>query len=182
MIDAVSQEDLGELGASDISARVRAGSLDPAEVARAALERIRATEPILHAFTSLDRAPALASDGSDGLLAGVPVAIKDNLDVAGLRTTAGSRVLGHSGRMAEADAAAVAGWRAAGALIVGKSNLHEFAYGATGVNSTWPTPANPWDHGRIPGGSSSGSAVSVAARQVPLALGTDAAGSIRMPA
>ena len=182
MIDAVSPANVAELGATEISTLVRAGAFDPSNVARVTLERIEATEPTLRAFISVDRAPTLASDGCDGLLAGVPVAIKDNLDVAGFCTTAGSRVLGHAGRKADVDAAAVARWRAAGALIVGKTNLHEFAYGATGVNPRWSTPANPWNSRCIPGGSSSGSAVSVAARQVPLALGTDAAGSIRMPA
>src|SRR5579871_49423 len=139
----------------------RSGRLSAAEVARATLDRVEATEPMLRAYISVDRAGVISS--SSGLLAGVPVAIKDNLDVAGLRTTAGSCVLGHAGRMAERDATAVAKWREAGAWIVGKTNLHEFAYGATGVNSHWSTPANPWDPARVPGGSSSGSAVTVAA-------------------
>src|SRR5581483_5828322 len=153
--------------------------LAPLDLARAVCERVAATEPTLHAFVGFDADTFLSEAGRAQLetpLAGLPVAVKDNIDVAGVRTTAGSRVLGFAGRMAEHDAGAVERLRASGGIVAGKTALHEFAYGATGVNPSQGTPANPWDLGRMPGGSSSGSAVAVAARQVPLALGTDAAG------
>jgi aspartyl-tRNA(Asn)/glutamyl-tRNA(Gln) amidotransferase subunit A len=130
------------------------------------------------AFVSYD---ATAHGEGDGPLSGVAVAVKDNLAVAGTRTSCGSALLADSPLELE-DAEAVRRLRAAGARIVGKTTLHEFAYGATGVNSYQGTPVNPWRAGYTPGGSSSGSAVAVAAGVVPLALGTDAAGSIRMPA
>jgi aspartyl-tRNA(Asn)/glutamyl-tRNA(Gln) amidotransferase subunit A len=188
---APAQLDLLELSAMELALQLRSGALTATQLAQAVCERIEVTEPILHAFISFDRAALLEaaaaadrhpSTSAPALMHGLPVAVKDNLDVAGVGTTAGSRVLGHVGRVALEDAGAVAKMREAGALVVGKANLHEFAYGATGVNLRHTTPANPWDLMRIPGGSSSGSAVAVAARQVPMALGTDAAGSIRMPA
>jgi aspartyl-tRNA(Asn)/glutamyl-tRNA(Gln) amidotransferase subunit A len=181
----VAERVLLDLTASELVEQLRRGWISATDLAEAVCARVEATEPVLHAFINFARAPflqAAAASSNTGLLAGLPVAVKDNIDVAEMRTTAGSRVLGHAGRPASEDAGAVARLRRAGALIVGKTNMHEFAYGATGVNPRLHTPANPWDLSRIPGGSSSGSAVAVAARIVPLALGTDAAGSIRMPA
>jgi aspartyl-tRNA(Asn)/glutamyl-tRNA(Gln) amidotransferase subunit A len=187
----VSRPDLAEMSATHLAEQLRSGTLSATQLAQAVCARIEATEPALHAFIAVDREGFLNSameadkaqdTGGAAPLLGLPVAVKDNLDVAGLRTTAGSRVLGHAGRLATHDAGAVSRVRDAGALIVGKTNLHEFAYGATGVNPRHGTSANPWDLTRVPGGSSSGSAVAVAASQVPLAVGTDAAGSIRMPA
>jgi aspartyl-tRNA(Asn)/glutamyl-tRNA(Gln) amidotransferase subunit A len=188
----VSRPDLADLGATQLADQLRSGALSATQLAEAVCARIEATEPVLHAFIAFDRdgflTAAIETDqarqtaGGAARVPGLPVAVKDNLDVAGQRTTAGSRVLGHSGRLAADDAGAVSRVRHAGGLIVGKTNLHEFAYGATGVNPRHGTPRNPWDLTRVPGGSSSGSAVAVAALQVPLAVGTDAAGSIRMPA
>ena len=116
-------------------------------------------------------------------LAGVPVALKDLFDVQGLTNLAGSRLrLGDP--VAARDADAVARLRAAGAVIVGSTNMNEFALGTTGTNRHWGTPANPWDRDtrRLPGGSSSGCAVAVADGMAALALGTDTAGSLRVPA
>ena len=178
--------DLLDLTASDLATRVRRGDVAVRTVAQTVAERFAATDQELHAFISFDtvdvlrQADALEYDELHGALWGVPVAIKDNIDVRGQPTTGGTSFL--QDNLASADAHAVERLRAAGALICGKTNLHEFAYGATGVNPHHGTPPNPFDASRVPGGSSSGSAVAVAARLVPLALGTDAAGSIRMPA
>lgn len=113
---------------------------------------------------------------------GPTLAVKDCIDVAGVITTAGSRVVAESAVPATQDAACLTGARGAGARIVGKTNLHELCFGATGVNPHYGTPVNPLDPARIPGGSSSGSAVAVATGQADVALGTDTAGSIRNPA
>jgi len=113
--------------------------------------------------------------------AGPRVAVKDLIDVAGSPTTAGCRVLAELAEPAATDAACMAGLRAADAAIVGKANLHELACGGTGVNPHYGTPVNPLDPSRIPGGSSSGSAVAVATGEADVALGSDTAGSIRTP-
>ena len=113
--------------------------------------------------------------------AGVRLAVKDLIDIAGVPTTAGSRALAATAA-AERDALCLAGARAAGARIVGKANLSELAYGASGVNEYFGTPVNPLDPGRVPSGSSSGSAVAVAAGEADLAYGSDTGGSIRVPA
>ncbi len=113
---------------------------------------------------------------------GIRLAVKDCIDVAGVVTTAGCAVVAEEAEPAVADAACLAGAREAGAQIVGKSNLHELCFGSTGVNSAYGTPVNPIDPGRVPGGSSSGSAVAVATGQVDVGIGTDTTGSIRTPA
>src|SRR6516164_9291052 len=112
---------------------------------------------------------------------GVRLAVKDLIDVAGVPTTAGSRALAVSAGPAERDALCLGGARAAGARIVGKANLNELAFGASGVNEHFGTPVNPLDPGRVPGGSSSGSAVA-AGGEADLAYGSDTGGSIRVPA
>jgi amidase len=110
------------------------------------------------------------------------VAVKDLIDMAGVPTTSGSRVLAEAAAPAERDAACLAGLRAAGAPIVGKTNLHELALGVTGINPWFGTPVNPLDASLAPGGSSSGSAVAVATGEARVAYGTDTGGSIRIPA
>src|ERR1700729_3914930 len=112
---------------------------------------------------------------------GIRLAVKDLIDVAGVPTTAGSRALAATAVAAERDAPCLAGARAAGARIVGKANLNELAYGASGVNEYFGTPVNPLDPGLVPGGSSSGSAVAVAGGEADLAYGSDTGGSIRVP-
>ena len=116
--------------------------------------------------------------GSGG---GIRLAVKDLINVAGVPTTAGSRALAATAVAAERDAPCLAGARAAGARIVGKANLDELAFGASGVNAYFGTPVSPLDPGRVPGGSSSGSAVAVAAGEADLAYGSDTGGSIRIP-
>lgn len=117
----------------------------------------------------------------DALGAGPRVAVKDLIDVAGVPTTAGSRAVADLAEPAGADAACLAPVRAAGARLVGKANLHELACGGTGINPHFGTPVNPLDPARIPGGSSSGSAVAVAVGEADVAIGSDTAGSIRTP-
>ncbi|HEX6988013.1 MAG TPA: amidase, partial [Bacillota bacterium] len=154
------------------------------------LARIEALQPQLNAFVTVmaeearRQARALEQELADGLpprpLHGIPIAVKDNIDVAGVRTTAGSRV--RSDVMATADATVVARLREAGAVIVGKTATHEFAFGVT-TDTPYHGPVhNPWRAGHTAGGSSGGSGAAVAARIVPAALGTDTGGSIRIPA
>jgi amidase len=113
---------------------------------------------------------------------GIRLAVKDLIDVEGVPTTAGSRALAETAPPADGDAACLAGARAAGAVIVGKANLHELAYGGAGINEWFGTPVNPLDPGLLPGGSSSGSAVAVADRDADVAYGSDTGGSVRIPA
>lgn len=113
---------------------------------------------------------------------GPRVAVKDLIDMAGVPTTAGSRVLADAALPAASDAACLAGMRAAGAQVVGRTNLHELALGVTGINPWFGTPVNPLDASLAPGGSSSGSAVAVATGEAEIAYGTDTGGSVRIPA
>ncbi|MDO8875830.1 MAG: allophanate hydrolase [Pseudolabrys sp.] len=170
----------------EIVAAHRAGQATPAETIARTYARIRAhNDPAV--FISLrDEADAIAeaqalqAKGATGLpLYGVPVAVKDNIDVAGLPTTAACPAFSY---MPGHDATAVARLRAAGAIVIGKTNLDQFATGLVGVRSPYGVPRNAFNAELIPGGSSSGSAVAVAAGLVPLALGTDTAGSGRVPA
>lgn len=161
-----------------------------AGLAAAALHRAEQTNTRLNAFITVlaDRARARAAEldselarGVDrGPLHGIPVAVKDLIHIRGVRTTAGSRVF--ENRIADHDAAVVAQLENAGAVIIGKTGLHELAYGITSNNPHYGPVRNPRDTGRIPGGSSGGSGAAVAAGIVPMAVGTDTGGSIRIPA
>jgi aspartyl-tRNA(Asn)/glutamyl-tRNA(Gln) amidotransferase subunit A len=182
-------EELTALSLTEASRLVEKREVSPVELTEACLARIDAVEPSINAFITVfgDQARAaakaaeaeIASGKRRGPLHGMPVAVKDLFDVAGVKTTAGSKVLADS--VAEADSAAVERLNAAGAVILGKLNLHEIAYGATGVNPHYGSARNPWDTGRVTGGSSSGSGASVAAGECFAALGTDTGGSIRIP-
>ena len=173
----------------EIRDAVRSRARSAGDVCRDALSRIVATNPQLNAFNTvaaeraLARAEAIDRDldrWRDAPLTGVPVAIKDNLCTAGLRTTASSRML--ESYVPPYDATAVAHLEAAGAVVVGKTNCDEFAMGSSNENSAFGPVHNPWALDRIPGGTSGGSAAAVAARLAPLALGSDTGGSIRQPA
>lgn len=122
---------------------------------------------------------AVAAGGDPGPLAGVPIALKDIIDQAGIVTTAGSSFLD---RRATADAPVVSRLEAAGAVIIGRTGLHEFAYGFSSENDWWGAVRNPWDTDTSPGGSSGGSAAAVAAGVAPIGIGTDTGGSVRVPA
>ena len=173
-----------------VARALRNGSTSALELVRRTIESIERINPLLNCFVGIDSEGAEAvakhldqgmKEGRDlGLLHGIPVAIKDIIDVAGQVTTAGSAL--YKDRVAAADAICVARLRAKGAIIVGKTVLHEFAFGITGDRSFHGPSRNPHDPTRMSGGSSGGSAVAVGAGIVPLALGTDTAGSVRVPA
>lgn len=180
--------DPADLSLPEAAAALRAGTLTSRALTEAVLDRIAARNPALHAFTHIaadalaqaDRADALLAAGEDpGPLCGLPVAVKDLIDVAGQPATSGSRVL--SGRIADTDAPAIARLRAQGAVLIGKVATYEFAM--VGPDLTLPDPParNPWNPAHITGGSSSGSAAAVAGGLVRLAIGTDTGGSIRSP-
>ncbi len=177
--------------ASSIATAVRDGSASASEVTRAALDRIDRRNPSLNAFTAVTaeravtRARALddarAAGTPLGPLAGVPFAVKNLIDIAGLATRAGSRI-NRTRPSAAADATLVARLEAAGAVLMGALNMGEYAYDFTGENSHDGPSRNPHDRMRMTGGSSGGSAGAVAGGLVPLALGSDTNGSIRVPA
>jgi aspartyl-tRNA(Asn)/glutamyl-tRNA(Gln) amidotransferase subunit A len=178
------------VSALDIAAAVRAGTTRARDVVDEHLARIDARESELHAFNLVladearraadDIDAAVARGDAVGPLAGVPVAIKDNLTTRGLPTTCSSRIL--EGWLPPYDATVVQRLRAAGAVIVGKTNLDEFAMGSSTENSAFGPTRNPHDAGRVPGGSSGGSAAAVAAGFASLGVGSDTGGSIRQPA
>ena len=174
-----------------LAAKIRAGALSPVALTEALLERIAALDGRLHAFIAVTRERALAEaraaelalrGGQDlGPLHGIPYAAKDLFDVRGVATTAGTRLL--AGNVAREDATVVRRLAGAGMVLVGKTYTVQFAFGGVGINHDQGTPHNPW-HAipHAPGGSSSGSAVAVAAGLVPMALGSDTGGSVRLPA
>jgi aspartyl-tRNA(Asn)/glutamyl-tRNA(Gln) amidotransferase subunit A len=176
--------------AEGLASRVGRGEVSAREITEAALARIATLQPRLNCFTQVlsefatreaDRLDRDRAAGRPvGPLAGVPVAIKDIVDVGGVPTTAGGDRRHH--RVPERDAYLVGQLRNAGAIIIGKTGLHEFAYGVTNNNPHYGPTRNPWDLRRIPGGSSGGSAAAVAAGLCVGAVGTDTGGSIRIPA
>lgn len=172
--------ELASMSAGNLSACVNAGELDPVEITRAFLERIedRSAE---HAFITVcgDYALRRAADRRTGPLAGLPLAVKDMFDTAGIRTTYGSAIFRN--HIPAATATAVARLEAAGAILVGKANQHEFAWGTTSQNPHWGTVANPVHPGRVAGGSSGGTAAALADSLCMIGLGTDTGGSVRIP-
>jgi aspartyl-tRNA(Asn)/glutamyl-tRNA(Gln) amidotransferase subunit A len=167
--------------AAENAARVAAREISAEEVVAEALRRI-AARPELNAVitTCEEQALARARDGVHGRLAGVPVLIKDLIDTAGVRTTYGSAI--HANHVPERSAPAVTALEEEGAIVVGKTNLDEFAWGVCGQNTFYGDTVNPTAPDRVAGGSSSGNAAALAAEMVPLAIGTDTGGSIRIPA
>jgi aspartyl-tRNA(Asn)/glutamyl-tRNA(Gln) amidotransferase subunit A len=178
---------LSLLALSDFITQVKSGALHASEVWGACSSQIERLNPVLNAFiTRLDQVvpdvlhDPTASSLTKEALAGAPIAVKDLFETQGVQTTAGS--LFFKGYVPTADAVPVAKVRAAGGLIIGKTNTHEIALGVTTVNPHYGACRNPWDTDRIAGGSSGGSAVAVATGMAIAALGTDTGGSIRIPA
>jgi Asp-tRNA(Asn)/Glu-tRNA(Gln) amidotransferase A subunit family amidase len=182
--------DLLQEPVSELARRVQARELSARELVEASLERIEATNDAIGAFVALDPEGALVAaaeldervaQGLDaGPLAGIPVGVKDLEDVAGLPTSRGSRLFADRGPAAR-DSELVSRLRAAGCIVVGKTNTPELGHKADTTNLVFPPTCNPWDPSRSAGGSSGGSAAAVAAGMVPLATGSDGGGSIRIP-
>jgi len=183
-------DDLLSLDIQSVAPLIRARKISPVELLEAALERIETLNPKLNAFITIagEQAKHAARKAEReilrkryrGPLHGIPIALKDNIETKGLRTTAGSKILADF--VPDEDADVVRALRRAGAIIVGKTNMHEFAYGITNENSHYGPARNPWDRERVAGGSSGGSAVAVTTGMAFAALGTDTGGSIRIPA
>jgi aspartyl-tRNA(Asn)/glutamyl-tRNA(Gln) amidotransferase subunit A len=182
--------DITALTIEDFGRRLRARELTAEQVTEACLQRIEHDSPRLNAFIlvmadaarrqSREADRELAAGRDRGALHGVPISVKDIIDIAGTPTTAASRI--RDGHCARHDAAVIAALRDRGAVLVGKTNLHECAFGTTNEDSAFGPARNPYDPTRSPGGSSGGSAVSVAAGMALATVGTDTGGSIRIPA
>ena len=182
--------DLIRKDASELAGLVSSGEVSAVEVAQAHLDRIAAVDGAVHAFLHVDTAGALSAAAAVdakvksgeklSVLAGVPLGLKDILATNGLPTTCGSRVL--DGWIPPYDATVVTKLREAGIVILGKTNMDEFAMGSSTEHSAFGPTHNPWDLDRIPGGSGGGSSACVSAFEAPLAIGTDTGGSIRQPA
>ncbi|GAA2672286.1 Asp-tRNA(Asn)/Glu-tRNA(Gln) amidotransferase subunit GatA [Actinoplanes palleronii] len=177
--------DLTRMTAASLSALIAKREVSAVEVTTAHLDRIAAVDERVHAFLHVDREGALAAakrvdDGEiTGPLAGVPIAVKDVVTTKGIPTTAASKIL--EGWKPPYDATIVERLKQAGLPILGKTNMDEFAMGSSTEYSAYGPTNNPWDLGRIPGGSGGGSAAALAAYEAPLAIGTDTGGSIRQP-
>jgi aspartyl-tRNA(Asn)/glutamyl-tRNA(Gln) amidotransferase subunit A len=180
---------LSTMTAAELARSIATGEVTALEVTQAHLDRIAATDERVHAFLHVDTEGALASASAVdaaraageplGPLAGVPVAVKDVFATRGVPTTCASKIL--EGWRPPYDATVVARLRQAGLVVLGKTNMDEFAMGSSTEYSAYGPTRNPWDLSRIPGGSGGGSAASLAAYQAPLAIGSDTGGSIRQP-
>ena len=182
--------ELTKLNAQELAQKIQSREVSAVEVAQAHLDRIAEVDEYVHAFLHVDTEGALAAaravdeDAAAGRapksrLAGVPLALKDVLTTEGIPTTAGSKTL--EGWIPPYDATVTRKLREAGIVILGKTNMDEFAMGSSTENSAYGPTHNPWDLARIPGGSGGGSSASLAAFEAPLAIGTDTGGSIRQP-
>lgn len=177
-----------ETNISDLHKQLVDGDVTATELTKAAFERIKATEPKIQAFLTLNEEAALKRAAeidelgvhADQVLAGIPLAVKDNIVTKGLKTTAASQILKNFKPVY--DATVIEKMKAAGFINVGKTNMDEFAMGSSTENSSFHLTKNAWDITRVPGGSSGGSAAAVAAGDVLAAFGTDTGGSIRQPA
>ena len=178
------------LSIADAAELVAGRQLSPVEIVDAHLRRIDATDGALNSFITLLRDESMAaareaegaigSGGYIGPLHGLPIGLKDLYYTKGIRTTMGSKIMGEF--VPDADAAVTERFHAAGAIVIGKLQMHEFALGATSENPHYGPAHNPWDTGRMTGGSSGGSGSAVASGQCMGALGSDTGGSVRIPA
>ena len=185
MFEALLDED-----ATQLAARVRDGEISARKLTQATLDRLEQREPLIQAFCTLTPERALAqAEQIDrrrargevlGALAGVPLAVKDLICTAGVRTTSGSAA--YADFIPEEDDITVERLLAADAILLGKTTAPEFGYSGVGHNPLFPSPRNPWDVSKTPGGSSAGSGAALAARLCPIALGSDGGGSVRIPA
>ncbi len=186
----MTENDLLDLTIARAAEQIRERRLSPVELTERYLARIEKLNPVLNAYQTLTAEAALAdaaaaekeiaAGGYRGSLHGITVSIKDNLATRGVKTTAGSKIL--ADWIPDFDATVVASLKEAGAIILGKTNMHEWAAGGTTINPYFGATYNPWDRSRIPGGSSGGSAAAVAADLCLASIGTDNAGSVRNPA
>jgi aspartyl-tRNA(Asn)/glutamyl-tRNA(Gln) amidotransferase subunit A len=174
---------LADLPVEEAARLIREGELAPADYFEALSRTIDELEPSIHAFIGFDASAAAAAAAEaprEGRLAGIPIAVKDNIVTRQFPTTCGSKILRDF--VSPFDATAVARLEGEGAWVAGKTNLDEFAMGSSTEHSAFGPTRNPWDGSRVPGGSSGGSAAAVAARMVPAALGSETGGSVRQPA
>jgi aspartyl-tRNA(Asn)/glutamyl-tRNA(Gln) amidotransferase subunit A len=174
---------------AELSRALQSGEFSSVELTRHFLERIERLDPQLNSFITVTAERAIAAaeaadarrrSGDAGALTGVPIAHKDIFCTKGVRTSCGSRML--DGFIAPYESTVTSRLQAAGAVVLGKTNMDEFAMGSSNETSYYGPVRNPWDTARVPGGSSGGSAAAVAARLTPAATGTDTGGSIRQPA
>src|SRR5207248_7351827 len=185
-----SKSDLLQLDLREAADLLKLRKISPVELTQACLERIEKLDPLLNAFITVTADSALAEAKTAeeeiaqgrwrGALHGIPIALKDLIETAGVKTTAASAL--YANQIPRHDAEVVTRLKQAGAVFLGKLNLHEFAYGGSGVISHYGPVRNPWNPEHITGGSSSGSAAAVAAGLCYVAVGTDTSGSIRLPA
>ena len=186
----MNEQEICYMSAGALAPMVKNGEISPVEIIEAHLSRIRATEPVLNSFITLLPEEALAAARQAerdiragryrGPLHGIPVALKDLFNTGGVRTTSGSRI--YDTFVPTEDCTVAARFRSAGAILLGKLNMHQFAYGPTGENPDYGHMHNPWNPERVSGGSSGGSGSAAAAGQCTITTGSDTGGSIRIPA